>query len=952
MRRNDKITPASVPLSKTTNASFKLIEHSYAGVILLSENEELIYSSPSVGRITGWKPEDIKGQQVISFIHPDDVVSFSNLLSEAIANLEQPLTIRCRIKDFQGRYMFIDGTLTNLLAEADINALALSFVDVPLQIDQGKLTQSNYRSMLIARATNDALFEWDLITQDIWWSESHYTLFGFDPAQPLPAQSEWLKCLHSDAQKQFGDILHNVLNGSLTQWDREVTYRHLDGSWGTLLARGFVVFDGQKPIKILGSFIDISDRLRTELQQDLLAEISRAFRESTILQHIMEKILSILLKLGVAKQSTAWLLGADGKDFGSFFSNAATPSQTEQELAFMVKKHPSLIINEEGLIGVPLYYHEEFLGVLTLFFEDGNPLKNQEQFWDTLGRQLGMEVRNQQMSEQLRLLFDRAPDMVGVMGVDRFFKSANPAMCKLLEYTEHELLATPLDRLIHPDDLIASRERTKAFIAGGSQTIYFENRFLSKSGKVIWLSWTVTKSGEEGVMFCVGKNISDKKEMELLLQKANELARIGGWEVDRIKGTAYWSPITKEIYEVPENFIPSVDNWLSFYREGPDRDYIAGKMADVIATGNPCDAEVQMLTGKGNIRWVRAIAEAEFVDGQCVRVYGSFQDIDSRKKAELAAIDALEERDKILESIADGFFAVDKNWITTYWNTAAEKVMGRSRDEMVGNSIWDNYPEVTKLEFYHQYQKAVRTGQPVHFEDFYPPKQIWFSVSAYPSANGLSVFFRDITESKRAAEALAESEKRYSELFHLSPLPKFVYEMSTLRYLDVNLVAIQNYGYSREEFLSMTILDIRPPEDIPLVMSTVAEHEKDKKVSLEGLFRHRKKNGEIIQVDIQTNIIMYQGVQCKVVVANDVTERVRYIEAIEAQNQKLKDIAWMQSHIIRAPLSRIMGLLPMIKFSDKEQEQQRIKSYLEESAHELDKVIHSITDVTNTTPRV
>jgi PAS domain S-box-containing protein len=561
--------------------------------------------------------------------------------------------------------------------------------------------------------------------------------------------------------------------------------------------------------------------------------------------------------------------------------------------------------------------------------------------------QLGVEFREREMAEQLRLLFDKAPDMIGIMGSDRYFKKVNPAMCDQLEYSEQELLAVSLDLLIHPDDLVVSRQRTQTFLQGGNQTMYFENRFLSRSGRAIWLSWAVTRSTEEGVMFCVGKNITDKKEMEILLQRANELARIGSWEVDRIKGTAYWSPITRAIYEVPEAFVPSIDNWLSFYNEGADRDYIAGKMAAVIANGIRCDVEIEMITALGKRRWIRAIAEAEFVNDQCVRVYGSFQDIDHRKKAELAAISALEERDKILDSIGDGFFAVDPNWITTYWNNAAERMMGRSRADMLGKYFWDEYPEVVELGFYRRYQKAMNTGKAVHFEEFYPLTQTWFSIDAYPSESGLSVFFKDITESKTAAQALAESEKRYSDLFHLSPLPMFVYEMSTLRYLDVNLAAVEHYGYSRQEFLKMTILDIRPEEDIPLVERMVAEQQTQSRVRLEGIFRHRKKNGEVIRVDIQSNIIIYHGVQCKVVLANDVTERVHYIEAIEAQNEKLKEISWMQSHVIRAPLSRIMGLLPMLYTQRSHTEQQQIYNYLVVSANELDEVIRSITDVTS-----
>jgi PAS domain S-box-containing protein len=686
-----------------------------------------------------------------------------------------------------------------------------------------------------------------------------------------------------------------------------------------------------------------------EVNRELLAEISFFFREDDPLSTIVSRVLNTLYKYSGSENPVIWLVGLNGVELVPVVIDTNTLLANGIELANKVREKGTAILDENGTLGVPLYNHKELIGVLTIDFETQvDPISGHEAFWEALSHHLGMEIHHHQMSNQLRLLFDKAQDMIGIMGSDRYFKKVNPAMCQQLGYSEKELLDLSLDMLVHPGDLTVSRERTKNFMQGGDQTMYFENRFLGKSGKPVWISWTVTRSAEQGLMFCVGKNISEKKEMENLLHRANELARIGSWEADRVKGTAYWSSITREIYEVSETFVPSIDNWLSFYREGTDRDYIASKMADLIATGKPCDVEVEMVTALGNRRWIRSVAEGEFVDGECVRVYGSFQDIDYRKRAELAAIAALEERNDILERIGDGFFAVDRNWVITYWNTAAERTMGKSRTDMLGNCLWSQYPEVVEMEFYQQYQKAMQTDKPIHFESFYPLTDTWFCVDAYPSKSGLSVFFKDITEVKSAAKVLEESEKRYSDLFHLNPLPMFVYEMSTLRYVDVNLAAIEHYGYSREEFLSMTILDIRPPEDIPLVEQTVAKLQAQPKARLEGIFRHRKKNGEIIRVDIQSNMIIFHGAQCKVVLANDVTERLRYIEAIETQNEKLKDIAWMQSHVIRAPLSRIMGLLPMLHIKGAEAEQQKVYDYLFASAHELDDVIRSITGMSGT----
>ena len=108
---------------------------------------------------------------------------------------------------------------------------------------------------------------------------------------------------------------------------------------------------------------------------------------------------------------------------------------------------------------------------------------------------------------------------------------------------------------------------------------------------------------------------------------------------------------------------------------------------------------------------------------------------------------------------------------------------------------------------------------------------------------------------------------------------------------------------------------------------------------------HRKKSGELICVEENSNVIGHKGKKAKIVFANDVSERLNYIAAIEAQNEKLRDIAWVQSHVVRAPLSRLMGLIDLFKDNQNTDEENcLIADYLLTSAHELDDVIKDITD--------
>jgi PAS domain S-box-containing protein len=201
-------------------------------------------------------------------------------------------------------------------------------------------------------------------------------------------------------------------------------------------------------------------------------------------------------------------------------------------------------------------------------------------------------------------------------------------------------------------------------------------------------------------------------------------------------------------------------------------------------------------------------------------------------------------------------------------------------------------------------------------------------------------------ERKRAVSALEESEKRYSELFHLSPLPMFVFELSSFNFLDVNDAFIKQYGYTREDILIMNVKEIRPPEEVRVFETGLLNDMKDQNNSL-GIYKHLKKNGEVIQVDIQSNFINYKGKKAKVTIASDVTERLNYIKAIEEQNEKLREISWLQSHVIRAPLARLMGLVDLMKDPNSgEEEKKMTMDYLLLSANELDDVIKNITDKT------
>jgi PAS domain S-box-containing protein len=204
-------------------------------------------------------------------------------------------------------------------------------------------------------------------------------------------------------------------------------------------------------------------------------------------------------------------------------------------------------------------------------------------------------------------------------------------------------------------------------------------------------------------------------------------------------------------------------------------------------------------------------------------------------------------------------------------------------------------------------------------------------------------------ERRQRSLELQESQRQYKNLFMLSPQPMWVYDTVTFKFLDVNDAAIDHYGYSKEEFLAMTILQIRPPDEIPHLLNSIADRKSNDMMRQRGLFRHRKKNGDVITVSIHSSGIFYGTKQYRLVLSDDVTERQNYVNAIEKQNTSLREIAWIQSHLFRAPLARLLALVEVAREGsyDEELPQERVLQFIAEAASELDELIKGITAKTD-----
>ena len=247
----------------------------------------------------------------------------------------------------------------------------------------------------------------------------------------------------------------------------------------------------------------------------------------------------------------------------------------------------------------------------------------------------------------------------------------------------------------------------------------------------------------------------------------------------------------------------------------------------------------------------------------------------------------------IVESSDDAIIGNTLDGTITSWNPAAERIYGYSAAEAIGQSIDMLVPEALRGDvpgILAQVQAGDRVEQ---YETGRARKDgtvidVWLTISgvkdSFGAIVGASTIARDINERLRGVEALHQSEDSYRALFERHPSPMWLYDLETLRFLTVNEAAIASYGYSREEFLSMTIDEIRVAEAAEDSRRNSANDPDAPSGS-----RHRRKDGTFIEVLVSSDSIEFEGHQASLVLAQDMTEQRRLEEHLR-QAQKMEAI--------------------------------------------------------------
>lgn len=252
----------------------------------------------------------------------------------------------------------------------------------------------------------------------------------------------------------------------------------------------------------------------------------------------------------------------------------------------------------------------------------------------------------------------------------------------------------------------------------------------------------------------------------------------------------------------------------------------------------------------------------------------------------------------IIQTAMDAIVTIDQDQRIRIFNPSAEKMFLYSAEKVIGKPLSMLIPEHLRAQHevdVRAFEKSSITNRSMgKLRTVYGLRANGEELSLEASISQiqfgerkiLTAILRDITEREKAEEVLRDSEEHYRLLFENNPLPMWVYDNETLRFLAVNDAAVSHYGYGRDEFLGMTIKDIRPVEELSRLQVNLDGPRQPQERS--GPWKHRRKDGALIDVEIISHNILFSGRPARLVLVNDISERLRAEQSLRESEERFR----------------------------------------------------------------
>lgn len=605
-----------------------------------------------------------------------------------------------------------------------------------------------------------------------------------------------------------------------------------------------------------------------------------------------------------------------------------------------------------------------------------------------IGRDVTAEIEKNQalkVSEQkLKAFFESSQGLMCTHDIHGKLISLNPAGARTLGYSRSELQNKTFFDIIPVEQHDDLRQYLTYILAHGFSKGYMVVK--RKSGEErIWLYSNMLQRDPNGEPYIVGNavDITDQNKLEKdlihtknLLEETSALSKIGGWELNLIDEQLYWSSVTREIHGIPDGFIPTKENAIQFYKSGENRERITEVIQECLRTGKDWDLELQIINFHGKEIWVRTKGSVHFVKNSPTRLYGTFQNIDDQKRAQMEVIASKKLLDDVL-SAATGMsiIATDLEGIITVFNQGSEQLLGYTAEEMIG----------------------IQT--PVIFHD---PKEVDELCTDFSSSQGSEVsgfgFYKqcaDHPEKERTFTFITKSGKRVRVSLSITSIKDSKGE--TIGYLGISIDITEKETIEKELATEKALL-IAFIENAPASVAMVDENMcfliasktwlKDYTPQVEGdikglsyydvfpnLSEARKavhkevlqgrvvKKEEDVYVDVKTNTPLHiswemrpwyksdQSIGGMMIFTHNISASVRHREELtvarlraDLANSAKSEFLANMSHEIRTPLNGVIGFTDLVLKTHLNHTQQQYLKIVNQSANALLSIINDILD--------
>jgi PAS domain S-box-containing protein len=432
--------------------------------------------------------------------------------------------------------------------------------------------------------------------------------------------------------------------------------------------------------------------------------------------------------------------------------------------------------------------------------------------------------------EERDRLFEFSLDLLGVAGLDGYFKRVNPAFEETLGYSSEELLAKPFIEFVHPEDRAETMSELESLVRG-VRTAYFENRYLRKDGSEVWLEWKAVPAVKEDLIYATARDITDRKRAEEALRRRDAILRAVAFAAERfLERVASWEESAPEVLErlgvaaevsrvyIFENYLgEDGDVWLTqrYERVAPG---ISTQMDNPLMQAFPYRA-----AGYG--RWMEMLSRGE-------PVHGHTRNFPAGEQLEL------QEQD-ILSIVIVPIFVAGEWW----------GVIGF--DECLVEREW-SAAEIDALK-------------------------------AAADTLGAAI------QRERAEEAIRQSEQLYRTVVEQATEYISLVDIETRRIVGSNPAFREALGYTEEELGRMTLYDIVAHDRESIDRNARRVVEKGRHFL--GERKHRRKDGSLVDVEVSASTVLHEGREVACVVGHDITERVEAFRLLEERVTALARIS-------------------------------------------------------------